>query len=199
MTRCPKCGAENAIVNLCGCDPNNLPTRAEPKNEKWTIDACLDANGFSTLRVSDGSEHGDTDRQPIATVYDEENAARIVAAVNLHVPNVATTAMFLMEGMKDAEDRNKAQGSSRSSYLENHGYIETVSELAAYAEFSERLVLALPEQDYGWPGVYDYEVSSEFGDWWFTHVLENGEPPTTAEGQAEFKRRFDEFFAQGQK
>ena len=27
MTRCPKCGAENAIVNLCGCDPQNLPTR----------------------------------------------------------------------------------------------------------------------------------------------------------------------------
>jgi hypothetical protein len=24
--KCPRCGADNAIVNQCGCDPNNLPT-----------------------------------------------------------------------------------------------------------------------------------------------------------------------------
>ena len=29
--RCPKCGRENEIVNQCGCDPNNLPTRADNK------------------------------------------------------------------------------------------------------------------------------------------------------------------------
>jgi hypothetical protein len=27
VTTCPQCGAQNAIVNQCGCDPNNLPTR----------------------------------------------------------------------------------------------------------------------------------------------------------------------------
>ena len=27
MTRCPRCGADNAIVNQCGCDPNNMPTK----------------------------------------------------------------------------------------------------------------------------------------------------------------------------
>jgi hypothetical protein len=27
MHKCPTCGAENAIVNQCRCDPNNLPTR----------------------------------------------------------------------------------------------------------------------------------------------------------------------------
>ena len=26
MTRCPTRGADNAIVNQCRCDPNNLPT-----------------------------------------------------------------------------------------------------------------------------------------------------------------------------
>lgn len=25
--KCPQCGADNAIVNQCGCDPNNLPTK----------------------------------------------------------------------------------------------------------------------------------------------------------------------------
>jgi len=24
---CPRCGRENAIVNQCRCDPNNLPTK----------------------------------------------------------------------------------------------------------------------------------------------------------------------------
>ena len=28
MYRCHKCGSLNAIVNQCGCDPNNMPTRA---------------------------------------------------------------------------------------------------------------------------------------------------------------------------
>lgn len=27
MTNCPKCGVANQIVNQCGCDPNNLPTK----------------------------------------------------------------------------------------------------------------------------------------------------------------------------
>ncbi len=27
---CPKCGATNAIVNQCGCDPHNLPTKLPP-------------------------------------------------------------------------------------------------------------------------------------------------------------------------
>ena len=52
------------------------------KAQQWTVDACEDANGFSTLRVYDGGEHGDTSQEPIATVYIEENAQRIVACVN---------------------------------------------------------------------------------------------------------------------
>ncbi len=27
MMKCGKCGKENEIVNQCGCDPNNLPTK----------------------------------------------------------------------------------------------------------------------------------------------------------------------------
>jgi hypothetical protein len=27
---CPRCGADNYIVNQCGCDPDNLPTRVPP-------------------------------------------------------------------------------------------------------------------------------------------------------------------------
>jgi hypothetical protein len=47
---------------------------------KITIDPTTDSNGFFTLRPSDGSPHGDTDEQPIATVFDESNA-KIIAFV----------------------------------------------------------------------------------------------------------------------
>lgn len=36
-----------------------------------TIDPCLDRYGHHTLRLSDGSETGNTSAQPIATVYDD--------------------------------------------------------------------------------------------------------------------------------
>ena len=29
--QCPTCGRRNAIVNQCGCDPNNLPTPVIPE------------------------------------------------------------------------------------------------------------------------------------------------------------------------
>lgn len=50
----------------------------------WTIDACLDAAGHSTIRRCDGSPHGDTALQPIATVYKEADARLIVAAPEMY-------------------------------------------------------------------------------------------------------------------
>ena len=35
----------------------------------WYVDSCLDANGFFTIRRFDGTEHGNTQEQPIATVF----------------------------------------------------------------------------------------------------------------------------------
>lgn len=46
----------------------------------WSIDKCPDANGFATVRVADGSEHGDLDAPVIATVYAEPHATLIAAA-----------------------------------------------------------------------------------------------------------------------
>jgi len=48
----------------------------------WTIDECPDANGFWTIRISDGTPNGDIDSQPIATVYTLEDAERIVQSMN---------------------------------------------------------------------------------------------------------------------
>ncbi len=39
MTKCPICGSENAIVNRCGCDPNNLPTKINLGGERRMVGA----------------------------------------------------------------------------------------------------------------------------------------------------------------
>jgi type VI protein secretion system component VasF len=49
----------------------------------WTADECVDARGFTTIRPSDGSANGDTDVEPIATVYREADAPLIAAAPDL--------------------------------------------------------------------------------------------------------------------
>lgn len=46
------------------------------------VDPCPDANGYATIRWDDGSGNGDTERQPIATVYDWDDAQAIVDAWN---------------------------------------------------------------------------------------------------------------------
>ncbi len=51
---------------------------------KWQADTCLDANGFHTIRLEDGTPHGNTDEQPVATVYTEANARRICQCANSH-------------------------------------------------------------------------------------------------------------------
>ncbi len=53
-----------------------------PEFQKWVVDDCPDANGFSTIRIADGTVHGNTEEEPIATVYDEEMAQYIVAHHN---------------------------------------------------------------------------------------------------------------------
>lgn len=49
----------------------------------WVVDECQDANGFWTIRLADGTENGNTDAQPIATVFDLAIAEHIVATHNL--------------------------------------------------------------------------------------------------------------------
>ena len=46
----------------------------------WTVDECLDAQGFSTIRHSDGTGNGNTELGPVATVYTEKHATLIASA-----------------------------------------------------------------------------------------------------------------------
>lgn len=49
-----------------------------------TVDKCPDANGHLTLRFADGTANGNTEAQPIATVYEQADADFIAQAWNAH-------------------------------------------------------------------------------------------------------------------
>ena len=64
-------------------------TAAKHTLTPWHMDECEDAAGFCTIRRHDGTQNGDTDGQPIATVYQPEDAEMIVCAVNAHAETLA--------------------------------------------------------------------------------------------------------------
>jgi hypothetical protein len=76
-----KFAREAAESQRRGAQPPATTTKA---TARLVADACLDADGFVTIRHADGTPNGDTDAQPVATVYDEDQANRIVRAVNSH-------------------------------------------------------------------------------------------------------------------
>lgn len=51
-------------------------------HENYVVDECPDANGHWTIRYADGSANGDTEREPIATVYNREDAENLVIVHN---------------------------------------------------------------------------------------------------------------------
>jgi hypothetical protein len=50
---------------------------------RLVVDDCRDAAGNWTVRIADGTAHGRTDVQPIATFYNRKNAERFVDRHNL--------------------------------------------------------------------------------------------------------------------
>lgn len=48
----------------------------------WIVDNCPDAQGFWTIRLDDATLNGNTDSQPVATVFDRNIAELIVETHN---------------------------------------------------------------------------------------------------------------------
>ena len=71
-------------------------TEATPRlifRGEYVVDEVEDAYGNLTIRVADGTPNGDTEQQPIATVYSAEHADLIVKAVNSHDGLVAALGL----------------------------------------------------------------------------------------------------------
>jgi len=74
------------------------------------------------------------------------------------------------------------------------GFTGLLSELQQYAEESERLLVERDPEDF--PGVYDYEVSEEFGAWFGRYMAEHGEVPPSKVGKAHLASMIVAFFNQ---
>lgn len=80
-------GRKQAIGELTrlakAMDETIAESKKAPANfdRKWIVDPIPSAEGFHTIRVDDGSEHGDLDAEPIATVYDHSHAFKVAGAV----------------------------------------------------------------------------------------------------------------------
>ncbi len=73
--------------------PNQAQT-AKPAHTfpRIQVDGCPDANGFTTLREYDGTDNGNTAKQPIATVYEKHGTQKsdfIVTACNSYASDRA--------------------------------------------------------------------------------------------------------------
>ena len=110
--------------------------------------------------------------------------------------NAAITATFMVVGMSSNDD-------DLYDRLLNHwgkGCFELHYELCQYATLSEQIIEVITRGDggYDFPGVYDYEVSKEFGRWFRIELLsdEEGNAPDFEAAKAKLIDLACRFFAQ---
>jgi len=84
----------------------------------------------------------------------------------------AITAAFVMEGLHDA-----GYGLVVEAYKEHGGAIELVSAVMAWVPAIDALRAAAETVRPEYPGVYEYEVSGEFGHWLGDSIIDEGDLP----------------------
>ena len=110
--------------------------------------------------------------------------------------NAAITATFMAVGMSGNDE-------ALYSRLLDHwdkGCFELHYELCQYATLSEQIIDVITRGDggYDFPGVYDYEVSEDFGLWFAEEILkdEDGNAPDFEVAKAKLIALACRFFAQ---
>ena len=120
----------------------------------------------------------------------------------MSVQNVACTATFMMEGMLAVEKKYRQYGlDGRSTHdlytVWDQGGIELHMEICKYAELAEKACMfILAEGTYEFPGVYDYEVSEPFGEYFANHLFTYGMAPTEIEAADQLLKETARFFTQ---
>ncbi len=110
---------------------------------------------------------------------------------------VSTTATFMIVGMLS----EKNTGLSEMRYTKllerwENGAVELHATLCEYAATSEKIIEFLRENktDFDFPGVYDYEVSEPFGQWFGDYLLTHDAVPQTGVANAELFELASTFF-----
>ena len=73
-----------------------------------------------------------------------------------------------------------------------HGHLSLVAELMDYAPMADRLCESYPEH----PGVFDYEVTEPFGEWFGRYVLEHNNVPDQKVAKAQLVMMSNTYFNQ---
>lgn len=109
------------------------------------------------------------------------------------------TAAFFMEGLHDARpDNNVKPNYDALIKTWGKGYIELVDALTSYVPLTIKLCEAAAFEFNGvYPGVFDYEVSSSFGQWFGEHILKHGDEPAPENAQLWLAIHIRKFFSPG--
>lgn len=100
-------------------------------------------------------------------------------------------AAFFMDGLCNA-------GLQKALEASKQGCVELVCTMTAHVNFLQELLAAVNQHNPNveFPGVFDYEVSSEFGRYFGVYVIEHGEEPPTNEAEAMLMKEVLNFFSQ---
>jgi len=109
--------------------------------------------------------------------------------------NTAMIGAFMMEGMRDLE---RSEGITYENIYEawGNGVAEMVGYMTSFAEYIELGAAARYDPEIGFPGVFDYEVSAPFGEWFGKRIYNNATEgiPTGDECRAKCDELLDQFF-----
>jgi hypothetical protein len=106
------------------------------------------------------------------------------------ITGMLQSAAFMMEGLHDV-------GYDAAINAWELGCLELVTEMVQYAPIADKLHdMGYYENGFSCPGVFDYEVSSEFGRWFGAYVIANKTTPSRGSGEAELVRLSERFFSQ---
>lgn len=92
--------------------------------------------------------------------------------------NVATTAANMLDGLRISGDGERWKIAQPSWEGQGYGFLEFTQWLAEMAYYSEEQLDRRDPQDFS--GVYDYEVSFEFGQWVYEEIYSKGFPSDDA-------------------
>jgi hypothetical protein len=107
--------------------------------------------------------------------------------------NACLTAGFMVSGMVSGLSKAYAAG-GKDIGMAQVSAAEALVELAIRSEHLLRAIYADREP----PGIYDYEVSEEVGEWFAGYLVEHGNCPPQKEAHAKLNEMMEAFFRQGQ-
>lgn len=118
------------------------------------------------------------------------SGARAMDKLAMGLEAYLTGAACYMDGF------NEVPGTTEMNPDVLGGWIGLVVELTSYVPYMLGCVTAIRRYQPEYPGVFDYEVSIEFGKWFGKFVAENQDVPSTKEAREWLKRAVFEFFTQ---